>query len=365
MRFVGSTYAHASRHMRGERPLRIAIVWPWFRTLGHLYGLELEKLGHEVLLVTSERHFAGGEYGHVEEVLATQVGLVASAKSILKARKRLKAFKPDVIVVEDVYSHPVWWAARLVGVPLVGSIHDPVPHDANHTRTGLRKLVSTIQNMKMNATIYYSHAAAQEAREYGIRPDQPSYIWPLISEMPDALVQRSNGQRRGFAMIGRWSEYKGFDIGLDAWRALPERIRREQPLEVWQRIGSDKPPFEDSALVWRSGGFEWEEIAEMLSRIKYVLLPYRTASQSGVQVLAQQCGARLIYTDLPGLAEFHAEGDIAVSNVDVKQWTSTLAQAADAPDYVGVPITYAAREFHVQLDSSVEAMRSLVRKNRR
>ena len=349
--------------MRGERPLRIAIVWPWFRTLGHLYGRELEKLGHEVMLITSKRHFAGGEYGQVREVLATQIGFWASIKSIIQARKQLKKFQPDIIVVEDVYSHPIWWAVRLFGIPLVGSIHDPVPHDLNHTRTGLRKLVSTIQNMNMSGTIYYSHAAAREAHEYGIRTNQPAFVWPLISEMPDALVHPSKGDRRGFAMIGRWSEYKGFDIGLDAWRALPDDVRKQHHLEVWQRIGSDTPPFVDDSLVWRSGGFEWDEIAEMLSRIKYVILPYRTASQSGVQVLAQQCGARVMYTDLPGLAEFHAEGDIAVPGTEVSLWTQALRDATTQPDYVGDSITFESRNFPTDLAKSVDQMRALVRRS--
>jgi len=341
--------------------VRIAIVWPWFRTLGHLYGNELEKLGHEVLLVTSERHFAGGQYDQVAEVLATQVGLVPSIKSILKARKRLKAFKPDVIVVEDVYSHPVWWAARLFGVPLVGSIHDPSPHDANHTRTGLRKLVSTIQNMGMDGTIYYSHAALQEAKDLGIRPQQPSYVWPLISEMPDSLVPDPSSARSGFALVGRWSYYKGFDIGIDAWRALPDAIRKAHPLQVWHRMGSDKAPFEDESLVWHSGGYEWEEIALMLSKVAYVLLPYRTASQSGVQVLAQQCGARVIYTDLPGLSEFHIHGDIAVNSVDPQSWTQAMQQASELPDYEGQSVTFESRGFAAQLATSVDAMQDLLK----
>jgi glycosyltransferase involved in cell wall biosynthesis len=340
--------------------MRIAIVWPWFRTLGHLYGKELEKLGHDVLLVTSERHFAGGQYEQVHEVLATQVGVIPSIKSILKARKALKAFKPDVIVVEDVYSHPIWWAARLFGVPLVGSIHDPMPHDANHTRTGLRKLVSSIQNMGMDGTIYYSRAAAREAHELGIRPDTPAYVWPLISEMPDGLVPDATGHRSGFALVGRWSYYKGFDIGIDAWRALPEGVRNAHPLHVWHRMGSNRPPFEDAALTWHPGGYEWDEIAAMLSRVAYVLLPYRTASQSGVQVLAQQCGARVIYTDLPGLREFHAPGDIAVASVDPRAWTQALLEASQLPEYEGTPVTFASRGFTEQLAQSVNAMENLV-----
>ena len=341
--------------------MRIAIVWPWFRTLGHLYGRELEKLGHEVLLVTSERHFAGGEYGQVDEVVATQVGFINSIRSMSKARSRLKVFNPDVIIVEDVYSHPIWWAARLFGVPLVGSIHDPSPHDENHTRKGLRKLVSQIQNFGMDATIYYSESAATEAKKIGIRSNKPSYVWPLISEMPDELVIRNQQTRCGFAMIGRWSHYKGFDIGLQAWRALPDEVRHAHPLEVWQRIGSDRPPFEDPSLVWHSGGFEWEEISEMLSRVNYVLLPYRSASQSGVQVLAQQCGARVIYTDLPGLAEFAIPGDISVVGTDVQNWSEAMLTSTNLPPYEQTPMTYESRGFCAQLAKSVLDMGSLVR----
>ncbi len=340
--------------------MRIAIVWPWFRTLGHLYGRELEKLGHEVLLVTSQRHFAGGEYGQVDEVIATQVGFVKSIKSIRSARSKLKAFNPDVIIVEDVYSHPIWWAARLFGVPLIGSIHDPMPHDENHTRKGLRKLVSSIQNFGMDATIYYSESALREAKEFGIRKNKPAYVWPLISEMPDNLVTETQQVRRGFAMIGRWSHYKGFDIGLQAWQALPDETRKAHPLEVWQRIGSSTPPFADPSLVWHSDGFEWQEISEMLSRIKYVLLPYRSASQSGVQVLAQQCGARVIYTDLSGLAEFAVAGDVAVSGTEVKAWREAMLASSTEPTYESDPVTFASRGFSGKLAQSVLDMGSLV-----
>ena len=340
--------------------MRIAIVWPWFRTLGHLYGRELEKLGHEVLLVTSERHFAGGQYGQVDEVIATQVGFIKSIKSIWSARSKLKAFNPDVIIVEDVYSHPIWWAARLFGVPLIGSIHDPMPHDENHTRKGLRKLVSSIQNFGMDATIYYSESALKEAEELGIRRNKPAYVWPLISEMPDDLVTQNAQIRRGFAMIGRWSHYKGFDIGMQAWQALPDEVRKANPLEVWQRIGSSTPPFTDPCLVWHSDGFEWQEISEMLSRIKYVLLPYRSASQSGVQVLAQQCGARVIYTDLSGLAEFAVAGDIAVAGTEVELWREAMLVSTTEPAYDSELITFESRGFADKLAKSIQDMGSLV-----
>ena len=170
------------------------------------------------------------------------------------------------------------------------------------------------------------------------------------------------GSRRGFAMVGRWSHYKGFDIGLDAWRNLPDAIRKEHPLEVWQRIGSDHPPFEDESLVWHSGGFAWEEVAEMLSRVAYVLLPYRSASQSGVQVLAQQCGARVIYTDLPGLREFVALGDVAVNSVEPTRWTQAMRDALDELPYVGEAITFTSRGYRDQLAQAVNQMGQLVKK---
>src|SRR5664280_56754 len=57
----------------GQYVLVMNVLWvaPWFRTLGRAWAKPLRDSGHEVLVVTSERHFEGQSAG-APEVLVTQ-----------------------------------------------------------------------------------------------------------------------------------------------------------------------------------------------------------------------------------------------------------------------------------------------------
>lgn len=338
--------------------MRIALVWPWFRTLGHLYGRELERLDHRVLLVTTGSHFGGG-FGCVEEIVGSTKRGRNFPGTVIRSRRALKRFLPDV-VVEAVFTHPLWLGTRLSAVPRILAIHDPTPHDAEHAVGRWQTAVGHIQSRGIVAHLYFSESARKEAESLPAAPAVPRFVWPLLSEMPDEMALPPVAGRRGFAMIGRWSHYKGFDIGISAWKSLPAAVREAHPLVVWARGADVTPPVDDPHLSWRPEGFEWAEAAELLSRVGYVLLPYRHVSQSGVEVLAQQCGARVIYMDYPGLTEFATEGDVRVPNLEVPTWTEAMRGAASAPMHAGTPVTFRSRGYTQTLQNSVEALGSVL-----
>ena len=303
--------------------MRIAFVAPWFRTLAHLYGRLLQEAGHEVLVVTSDRHFEDS-YGFCDEVAAPVLGVdpARATAAVLRARRAVRAFRPDV-VVEDVLSDPRWQGAG-GRARRVLMLHDPRPHDDSHRLLGIRSWSAQRQLARADGLLCFSETSAAILRA---RTSRPVTAVPLLSEVPEEWV-RLSPTKRGFLMLGRLSVYKGFDLGLRAWQGLSDSERAAHPLRCVVSEG-------DPALLERLrasgasltvGRFSFREVTEQVSSASALLLPYAAASQSGVQLMSLQHATAPLVSDLPGLAEYQVPGQPPVAEATPEAWTRRLRE---------------------------------------
>jgi D-inositol-3-phosphate glycosyltransferase len=123
--------------------------------------------------------------------------------------------------------------------------------------------------------------------------------------------------------FGYVRHYKGLDTLLEAWPAV--RARRPVTLVVAGEAYGDTAPYR--RLLERAGGeaaVRWieryipdEEVEALFKAADVVVLPYRTATQSGVTHLAHAMGLPVITTSAGGLAEtVHPDTGIVVPPED-------------------------------------------------
>jgi glycosyltransferase involved in cell wall biosynthesis len=307
--------------------MRVAFVVPWFRTLGHLYGRELQRMGHEVLIATTSRHFEPG-YDYCPELAAepARPGQWLGSRDLALIRRAVRRFQPD-IVLEDVIRDPRWIG---LGRPVrrLVMVHDPQPHDPWHSVRGMRDLTSRTQMLRATGIVTFSESAHEVMA--ALTP-KPVAVLPLVSEMPSEYVADRVRDRRGYLLIGRASRYKGFDVALEAWRGLPREVREANPLRAFISDGDPAVLAQlrrEPHVDLRSGSFRFRDLTRHLASARAVLLPYRSVSQSGVQLLALQNGVVPLISDLPGLREFQPPMLPVVTGHDPHSWAQALIQLA-------------------------------------
>jgi glycosyltransferase involved in cell wall biosynthesis len=135
---------------------------------------------------------------------------------------------------------------------------------------------------------------------------------PLVDVTPQPLPATDSLRLLFFGFV---RPYKGLDVALDALVLLRERgIRIELNVvgEFWEEVG----PWErrvaeqqlDGQVTLRPGYVPDREVNDLLAAHHGVLLPYRSASQSGIVPVALAAGRPVIATRVGGIAESVDDG---------------------------------------------------------
>ena len=318
--------------MRAGAETKICWYSPWFVAKQSNYCQILQNAGYEVLLARSDTHFDTSHAVFAPNILLDkQVGKV---RKLFEARNRFKQiapFNPDIILFDIPFRVP----ELLLGIALarrfsfVTVIHDAIAHDAAHEVGGMVRLLRRVMIKTSKGIVCFSKNAAGSLAE--LHPDKPVYAVPLLPSLPPKQEEVFFEERRNFAMIGRWSEYKGFDLGLAIWEKYTSENDTDSCLDMWCS-GLESPLETPENVTWRSfKRYTWDDFDQALCTYKAVLMPYRSASQSGVQILAWDVGVATLIANLPGLKELQPSclPAIDVSNVDA--WVEAL-RTLDAPD---------------------------------
>jgi glycosyltransferase involved in cell wall biosynthesis len=147
---------------------------------------------------------------------------------------------------------------------------------------------------------------------------------PLYAQFDRGRYDRAAARRRleladdeeVVLFFGYVRRYKGLDTLLEAWPAV-SASRPKARLLVAGEFYEDASPYRELAV--RAGGapsvrlleryLPDDEVEAVFKAADVVVLPYRSATQSGVTAVAVALGVPVITTDVGGLAETVAEGE--------------------------------------------------------
>ena len=156
-------------------------------------------------------------------------------------------------------------------------------------------------------------------------------VVPLCSDLDPALVPSFVGpdERHDFVVAGRLGSHKNIDIVLEAWQ-------RHVDGDSWR--GDELLLIGDGPLTirtlpnyvrWRPGSYRYADVVTTLAAAKGSVAHYRSASQSGVQVLSMQLGVMPIVSPVGGLAEYQPPSFPPVPVDDVAGVTAAFDELAD------------------------------------
>ncbi|NVK56126.1 MAG: glycosyltransferase family 4 protein [Alteromonadaceae bacterium] len=300
--------------------------------VGAQEGVEVLVIAPEKLLKASDRARTSLETVQCRTV-PMDGSVVTTAKSLRRVWKMLKAFKPDIIhepvgsgVSAILPLRP--FLPRLA--PLVVTEHNPEPHP------GVKGRHHGIARSITRKTAALIHVHGPQAHADMVRLGVPADRLALIRHGAfdeygaEARTYDRTGSRQ-ILIFGTQRPNKGFDM-------LPEifdKVRAAHPDATMVITGkrSRKMDGEMAAEMIRAldrlaetpgcnvmdARVEEEEVPRLFGECGVCLLPYRSATQSGVAMIAMATGAPLVATsvgDIPDIVDDGRTGLLAPPDPD-------------------------------------------------
>ena len=304
--------------------MRISIIGPAFPLRGgiahHVYWLhqELTRRGHQAQVVSFLRLYPRLLFPGSTEFDTSRLKFDAGATPILKplnpftwlrALKAVKSFSPDVVIFQ-------WWQpffgplvgvlARWLhraGIKCVIECHNVFPHEARLTDSMLTKYALS------SADHLITHSTKDKADLLAMLPGKDVSVSPLPSLREFSGGQNTTRSGNTILFFGKVRKYKGLDVLL---AALPKvlskieckllvvgefydsiaryrRLIRELNIENYVQIDNRYVPN--------------EEVPEVFERADVLVLPYLSATQSGVARIALSNKLPIIASRTGGLSE--------------------------------------------------------------
>jgi glycosyltransferase involved in cell wall biosynthesis len=236
-------------------------------------------------------------------------GIVASINPVThwKVVSALLRSMPDVVHVFSgegyLWAVTLVFAARLAGIPVVVTLHDPDPHPGNifeRLNSFVRRpVLSLARSIHIFSSRHLDRARTLVPRAQLAVIAHGSLAGRFLRH------QRPDVQREQLVLFfGRIQQYKGIDVLLRAMASLPATIR----LAI---AGPGALEIEVQQMVRALGGrvelhnryLDDQAVAALMQRAGVVALPYRHSTQSSVPAVAAAFGCPLVASALGHFVE--------------------------------------------------------------
>lgn len=234
--------------------------------------------------------------------------------SWIRTARRIRAWQPDLLVMKywmSWFAPSLGWVARHAGCKSVVVLDNVIPHEPHWFDKPLTRWFLD------GCTGFVSMSESVEKDLLRLRPDAPHILLPhpLYSHFGAKLPRKEalealglDPARKTLLFFGLIRDYKGLDILLEAFGTLPEDFQlvvAGEPygsFDKYRRIIDSLACGKERIRVFPDY-IRDSEVKKFFSGADLAVLPYRSATQSGISAIACHFGVPLLVTDVGGLKE--------------------------------------------------------------
>lgn len=321
--------------MRNKKIILIGPVYPYKGGISHYTGLMCRELlkRHNVEMISYKMqypkflfHKEQRDYSNDSFKIEGAEYLLNTANpfNIVRTAHHIRRKKPDLVVIQwwHPYFAPCYFLlTRFMGRQNVVFVcHNVFPHERFPMDKALTRLA-------LSGGSHFIVHAAKEAKELTKIQSHPDYVatpHPTYNAFCFKGMNREQAremlhigaEERILLFFGYIREYKGLRYLL---RAIPEIIREDERVKLWVvgEFGSDK---EDYLKLIRELGIEDgvrvqdsytpdREVEKYFAAADLVVLPYTSATQSGIVQVAYGFTKPVVVTNVGGLPDVVEDGE--------------------------------------------------------
>lgn len=311
------------------RIVLIGPVYPYKGGISHYTGLLCRALRqkHEVIMVSYKMQYPRFLFKKEQKDYSNKSFQVDDTKywihtanpiNLFLAARRIRKLRPDAVILQ-------WWhpyfapcyriLATLLGeIPLLITCHNVFPHE----RFPLDRFLTRMVLKRADGYIVQSHLDEKDLLT--VKPDANYVVTPHPTYNAFKMKNMSRAEARELLAVGHDSpmllffgfvrEYKGLKYLLDA---LPEVKKRIPDISLWVvgDFGDDKDVYLEQIEKNRIGdnirlveGYvPDQEVEKYFAAADLVVLPYVSATQSGIVQIAYGFDKPVVVTDVGGLPD--------------------------------------------------------------
>lgn len=348
----------------------IGPVYPYKGGIAHYTGLMCKALRdkHDVYMMSYRLQYPKFLYKKTQKDYSNNTFRVADADyqintvnplNYIASACKIRKLNPDLIIIQwwHPYFAPCYYVmcSMLKKYPILFLCHNVFPHE----RFPMDRLLTKLVLKRGNTYIVQSKQDEEDLlsikrnADY-IRTAHPTYNAFRIKGMSKGEARRILRMDHAEYMLlffGFVREYKGLKHLLRAMHKISEEIPqitlyivgdfdgdKEEYTALIQKLGIEKH------IIIEDGYIPDKEVEKYFAACDLVVLPYETATQSGIAQIAYGFEKPIVVTDVGGLPEIVVPGK-----------TGYVAKAKDSNDIAEKIITFCK-------DADVEAMRSAIQK---
>ena len=232
-----------------------------------------------------------------------------------RTAREIRRWDPDLLVVRywmSWFAPSLGWVARHVGPKcrVVGILDNVIPHERHWFDTPLTKWFLR----GLDGAVTLCEEVQRDLLK--LRGDIPHTVLPhpIYTHFGERLPREQAEQRLGIPagrrtllFFGLIREYKGLDILLQAFDLLDERYQlviAGEPYGSFERYRKLIDAGRDPASVYVFPDYIRDsEVKNYFSAADLTVLPYRSATQSGISSVSCHFGVPMVVTDVGGLRE--------------------------------------------------------------
>lgn len=261
-----------------------------------------------------EPYFQG--VASINFIVHSRKSLATSFSTSVKAFQYIRKIKPDVFHLEALQIRSVGLIPSLFLVKkLLIAVHDPVPHTGESSwKINLTRFL--FYHFPVDKGYFlYSDFARQQFEIHHKNIKSPRYVLQLnpYSYYTNYLKTKDR-QRKHILFFGRLSPYKGIDVLLKAVTHVFKKFPNELLVIAGKSFNGYEPDREAAEknkdnIKILNRYITNEELVSLISEAKFIVCPYKDATQSGVLMTANAIHTPVIATRVGAFPE-HIENNV-------------------------------------------------------
>jgi glycosyltransferase involved in cell wall biosynthesis len=215
---------------------------------------------------------------------------IRAIKTILNTRKFIRSnnVKRVVVVMASPWDTFLNIVCRDLKVEFWRCIHDSKPHEGDiwPSKRTIRRMVQTSDEL-----IFFSHATMESFNH----TDKPKTVVSLFEYSSEPATFDSNV----LLFAGRILPYKGIKLLEDAWKLIYDQGLKLRIVGEGKLSSMTLAKIAEIENRWLSS----QELTGEIAKCEVLILPYLSASQSGLIPIAMSLSKKIVITPIAGLIE--------------------------------------------------------------